>query len=237
MIVKTAVILAGGLGTRLRGTVPNLPKPMAPINDRPFLEYLIDYWISQGINRFILSIGYLKDVFIDHFGENYKNACIEYFVEEEPLGTGGGLLLASKDLTEPFIVINGDTFIEVDLDSLCSFHEHKDSGWTLSLFQTTQSERYMGIGVNQNDEIVSLNLELDKSINLANGGVYLINPKLLDTLGYRVGSKVSLEDELLPSFISKKGRLFGKEFNGRFIDIGLPSDYFQAEKIITQLKN
>ena len=236
MIVKTAIILAGGLGTRLRSVVPNLPKPMAPVNNRPFLEYQIDYWIEQGINRFILSVGYLKDVFIDHFGGNYKNASIEYAVEDEPLGTGGGLLLASKDLTEPFIVINGDTFIEVDLNSLCNFHIHKNSGWTLSLFHTSQSERYMGIGRNKNDEIVSLNLEINKSIYLANGGVYLINPKLLDTLGYSIGSKVSLEDELLQSFILKKGRLFGKEFKGRFIDIGIPSDYYQAEQIITQIK-
>ena len=110
MTVRTAIILAGGLGARLNNTVPNLPKPMAPINNRPFLEHQMDYWIGQGINRFILSVGYLKDLIIDHFGDKYKKASIEYAIEHKPLGTGGGLLLAAKNITEPFLVLNGDTF-------------------------------------------------------------------------------------------------------------------------------
>ena len=77
MTVRTAIILAGGLGTRLKKTVPNLPKPMAPIRDRPFLEHQMDYWIKQGINRFILSVGYLKDLIIQHFGNTYKGVAIE----------------------------------------------------------------------------------------------------------------------------------------------------------------
>mgnify|MGYP006438891509 FL=1 len=99
----TAIILAGGLGTRLKDTVPMVPKPMAPINHRPFLEYLMDYWILQGVTKFILSVGYLKDLIINHFGNKYKGISIEYVVESEQLGTGGGLLLASKNL-ESFLL-------------------------------------------------------------------------------------------------------------------------------------
>jgi len=232
MTVRTAIILAGGLGTRLKKTVPNLPKPMAPIRDRPFLEHQMDYWIKQGINRFILSVGYLKDLIIQHFGNTYKGVPIEYAIEHEPLGTGGGLLLAEKGLTEPFLVLNGDTFIEVDLDNLYEFHLERKSEWTFSLFRTSQFGRYMSIDVSPNGEILSLKSDLKKSSGLANGGVYIINPKVLSSLGYKTGDKVSLEDDILINYFSKGGRLFGKEFKGKFIDIGIPLDYHRAEKIL-----
>ena len=234
MSVTTAIILAGGLGTRLRKAVPDLPKPMAPINNRPFLEYQMDYWIAQGVNHFILSVGYLKDVIINHFGTNYKDATIEYAEEFEPLGTGGGLLMASKSLTEPFLAINGDTFIEVNLDELWNFHIQKKSKWTFSLFKTDQFSRYMGMDVDQNGEILSLKSNKKQGMGLANGGVYLIDPKALSSLGYKAGYKISLEDDLLSKYISKGGRLFGKEFKGEFIDIGVPLDYYRAEKIVTE---
>ena len=232
MSVTTAIILAGGLGTRLRKAVPDLPKPMAPINNRPFLEYQMDYWIAQGVNHFILSVGYLKDVIINHFGTNYKDATIEYAEEFEPLGTGGGLLMASKSLTEPFLAINGDTFIEVNLDELWNFHIQKKSKWTFSLFKKSQFTRYMGMDVNINGEILSLKSKKSHLNGLVNGGVYLIEPKVLSSLGYKVGNKASLEDDLLPSYISKGGKIFGKEFKGKFIDIGLPEDYYRSSKII-----
>ena len=232
MTVRTAIILAGGLGTRLKKTVPNLPKPMAPIRDRPFLEHQMDYWIKQGINRFILSVGYLKELIIEHFGNTYKGIPIEYAIENEPLGTGGGLLLAEKGLTEPFLVLNGDTFIEVDLDNLYEFHLERKSEWTFSLFRTSQFERYMGIDVSPNGEILSLKSESKESSGLANGGVYLIEPSVLGSLAFKAGDKASLEDELLPNFISNGGVLYGKECKGKFIDIGVPEDYYQAIDIL-----
>ena len=232
MTVRVAIILAGGLGTRLRGTVPGLPKPMAPIRNRPFLEHQMDYWIKQGINRFILSVGYLKELIIEHFGNTYKGIPIEYAIENEPLGTGGGLLLAEKGLTEPFLVLNGDTFIEVDLDNLYEFHLERKSEWTFSLFRTSQFERYMGMDVSPNGEILSLKSESKKSSGLANGGVYLIEPSVLGSLAFKAGDKASLEDELLPNFISNGGVLYGKECKGKFIDIGVPEDYYQAIDIL-----
>ena len=232
MTVRVAIILAGGLGTRLRGTVPGLPKPMAPIRNRPFLEHQMDYWIKQGINRFILSVGYLKELIIEHFGNTYKGIPIEYAIEHEPLGTGGGLLLAEKGLTEPFLVLNGDTFIEVDLDNLYEFHLERKSEWTFSLFRTSQFERYMGIDVSPNGEILSLKSESKKSSGLANGGVYLIEPSVLGSLAFKAGDKASLEDELLLNFISNGGVLYGQECKGKFIDIGVPEDYYQAIDIL-----
>jgi len=231
--VTTAIILAGGLGTRLREAVPDLPKPMAPVNGRPFLEYQMDYWIDQGINHFILSVGYMKNTIIDHFGVCYKNASIEYAEEYELLGTGGGLLLAEKRLTETFLVLNGDTFIEVDLGKLYEFHLECKSDWTFSLFRTNQFERYMGMDVSPNGEILSLKSESKESSGLANGGVYLIEPSVLGSLAFKAGDKASLEDELLLNFISNGGVLYGQECKGKFIDIGVPEDYYQAIDILS----
>ena len=227
-----AIILAGGLGTRLRDVVPTLPKPMAPIRDRPFLEYQMDYWIKQGVSRFILSVGYLKDFIIEHFGNTYKGIPIEYVIDHEPLGTGGALLLAEKGLTETFIVLNGDTFIEVDLDNLYEFHLECKSDWTFSLFRTSQSERYMSMDVSPNGEILLLKSGSEESSSLANGGVCLIEPSVLSSLAFKAGDKASLEDELLPNFISNGGILYGKECKGKFIDIGVPEDYYKAIDIL-----
>lgn len=231
-MVTTAIILAGGLGTRLRETIPNLPKPMVPIHNRPFLEHQMDYWIEQGITQFILSVGYLKDLIINHFGNSYRGVSIEYAEETSPLGTGGGLLFAAKNLNETFLVLNGDTFIEVDLDSLYEFHLKINSNWTFVLFRTNEFDRYMVMSVSPKGEILALNSHDCISSGLANGGVYLIEPAALNSLGVNTLENVSLENQLLPNFISNGGKLFGQECTGKFIDIGLPEDYFKASKIL-----
>ena len=231
-MVETAIILAGGLGTRLKETVPNLPKPMAPINSRPFLECQMDYWISQGVSKFILSVGYLKQTIIDHFGDNYHSASIEYIVEDKPLGTGGALLLAAQNLSETFLLLNGDTFFEVDLNDFTAFHKKQQSELTLSLFKSNQIGRYMGVDLKDNGEIISLQSEVNEFSVLANGGVYLLNPSALKILNDKSNIKSSLENDLLPKFISLGGELYGLESSGRFIYIGVPEDYYRAQKIL-----
>ena len=231
-MVKTAIILAGGLGTRLRDAVPNLPKPMVPIHNRPFLEHQMDYWIEQGITRFILSVGYLKDIIINHFGNSYKGVSIDYAIETLPLGTGGALLFAAKNLNETFLVLNGDTFIEVNLGGLYKFHLKSNSKWTLAFFRTDEIKRYMLINISPKGEILSLNSPELVSSGLANGGVYIIEPSALDLLGAKIQENTSLENQLLPNYISNGGKLFGQECKGKFIDIGLPEDYFKASDIL-----
>ncbi len=232
--MHTAIILAGGLGTRLRETVPNLSKPMAPILDRPFLEYQMDYWIKQGIDHFVLSVGYMKEVIVNHFGNSYCNVSIEYAVEDTPLGTGGGMLNAAQDLTEPFIVLNGDTFFEVVLSDLNAFHQKQKSEWTLSLYRMNQAERYMGVEIDERGRILSMQSESLNMNSLANGGVYLINPSVVNKFTKNMGKKTSLEDDLLPDFMSSGGELFGMQFFGKFIDIGVAADYLSAEAILLQ---
>jgi D-glycero-alpha-D-manno-heptose 1-phosphate guanylyltransferase len=231
--VTTAIILAGGMGTRLRSAVPDLPKPMAPINGRPFIEYQMDYWIEQGVGRFMLSVGYMKEVIMDHLGSSYRSASLTYAIEEEPLGTGGGLLLAAQDLSESFLVLNGDTFFEVDLATLRKFHANHSADWTFSLFRTSEGGRYMGIEVKSDGKIGSLQSGTGEQSRLANGGVYLVNPSVLANKAFAPGSKLSLEDALFPALVAEGYKLYGLEFPGVFIDIGIPQDYFRAAKVLT----
>jgi len=232
--MTTAIIIAGGMGTRLRSVVPNIPKPMAPINGRPFIEYQLDYWIGQGVSRFVLSVGYKKDVIMDHLGSRYGSTPLTYAIEEKPLGTGGGLLLAAQGLGEPFLVLNGDTFFEVNLANLSKFHADMSSDWTFSLFRTSEAGRYMGVEVRSDGEIDSLNLGPGKRSHLANGGVYLMNPSVLGNPAFTPGNTFSLEDDLLPASVAQGHKLFGIEFHGTFIDIGTPKDYLQASSLLSK---
>jgi D-glycero-alpha-D-manno-heptose 1-phosphate guanylyltransferase len=232
--VTSAIILAGGLGTRLRSAVPDLPKPLAPISGRPFLAHQMDYWIAQGVDSFVLSVGYKKELIVEHFGASYNSVPITYAIEHEPMGTGGGLLLAAQRMYEPFLVLNGDTFFEVDLAELRSFHDAHQSEWTFTLFRPEESGRYLGLKVAPTGKIVSFDTGNDGPDQLANGGVYLMNPSVLARAGFEPGQKLSLENDLLPEFTAKGGSIHGIECHGRFIDIGVPRDYLRASKILPQ---
>jgi len=231
-MISTAIVLAGGLGTRLEGVLKGLPKPMAPIRDRPFLEYQMDFWIDQGISRFILSVGHLNQKISSHFGDSYRSVQINYVQENTPLGTGGGLLMAAKNLAEPFLLLNGDTFFEVDLNDLCLFHNEHNAEWTMSLFRSKDLDRYMGVGLAKTGEILVLKSKESQIDLLVNGGVYIINPSAISRLNLNPGIKSSLENQLLPSFLSLGGRLFGIECYGKFIDIGVPEDYYRAQNFL-----
>jgi len=116
-----AVVLAGGLGTRLRAAVSDVPKPMAPVQGRPFLERLLDYWIGQGVQRAVLAVGYMHETVRKHFGEQYRNCAIDYSVEQQPLGTGGALVQTLPLVQgKTFLVLNGDTYFAVPLAKLTS---------------------------------------------------------------------------------------------------------------------
>ena len=228
-MVKTAIILAGGLGTRLKDTVPDLPKPMAPINNRPFLEYQLEYLIDQGITYVIISVGYLKEAITDHFGNQYKGVSIEYSIESSPLGTGGALMMALNNQTEPVIVLNGDTFFEIDLRSLTKFHLISKSILTFSLYRTDPNRRFTGIEIGNDGKI--LTLKMNPNANLINGGVYLIDPHFFQSLDYQIGDKFSFEEDILERQVENGSKFYCKEFTSQFIDIGIPEDYYRAQEL------
>ena len=229
-----AIILAGGSGTRLRGTIGELPKPLAPVRGRPFLEYLLDYWIGQGVTRFILSVGYKHEQITAHFGPAFHGAAIRYAVEDRALGTGGGLLLALGSFTAagPFLVVNGDTYFEVPLGALQALHAARRADATLSLFHSPPGGRYLGLEIGAMGEVLSLNA--GEKGGLANGGAYLMELGLLDGGPWRPSSPLSLEDDILPFALRSGRRLFGLECGGRFLDIGVPEDYAKAAELIPE---
>ena len=229
--MTTAVILAGGLGTRLRSAVPDLPKPLAPIHGRPFLEYQMDYWIEQGVDRFVLSIGYLYEKVIEHFGDAYRGAKLEYAIEDTPLGTGGGLMLALGKVsdTKSFLLLNGDTYFAVDLQRLAQFACEKKADWCFSLFNTSNTQRYLGLGLDQDRRITQLGVKANEATCLANGGVYWVNTAAMlqnaFSIQFPVGTKASLEADIFQYELNRGARIFGLESDGEFLDIGIPDDY------------
>jgi D-glycero-alpha-D-manno-heptose 1-phosphate guanylyltransferase len=230
--MNTAVILAGGFGTRLRTVVNDRPKPMANIADRPFLEHLLKYWSNQGIERFIISVGYLGEMISDHFGCMFNDSHIEYVVEAEPLGTGGALLECQRQLNleSPFLLLNGDTFFTVNNETLNSFAEDVDADFVLSLFLTSEVNRYLPCRSDLDGRLNALALPPDDSQeeHWVNGGVYWINPRALKPILFNK-TFLSLEFDLLPYCQSIGLRLYGYKCSGTFIDIGVPRDYAKAQ--------
>ncbi len=223
------------MGTRLKSVVSDVPKPMAPINGIPFLEIQINYWISQGINKFILSVGYKKEIIIDYFGFRFNNAEIKYVVEEIPLGTGGGILnaIAEYKITSPFLLLNGDTYFDISLDVLCEFHTKKCANLTFSVFKSNNTTRYLGLDVDNNMKISSSELiKQQNDFRYVNGGVYIIDPKVLSNFSFDLNKQISFESEIIPKLIKNKLSLYACEFNTKFIDIGIPEDYLNAQKIL-----
>jgi D-glycero-alpha-D-manno-heptose 1-phosphate guanylyltransferase len=230
--MTTAIILAGGMGTRLRSIVSDVPKPMAPVNGRPFIEYQMDHWIGQGIDHFVLSVGYRNEVIRGYFGSRYRSAVLSYAIEEEPLGTGGGLLFAAQGLDETFLLLNGDTFFDVTYSELLNFHNRHSSDWTFSLFRVDEVDRYMGLDIAPDGKLGSCTFDPNKEGCLINGGVYLVNPDILSKTMFVIGDKLSLENQLIRALRDLDAKLFGKEFSGSFIDIGTPEDYERAAQFL-----
>jgi D-glycero-alpha-D-manno-heptose 1-phosphate guanylyltransferase len=217
-----AVILAGGLGTRLRAAVSDVPKPMAPVQGRPFLERLLDYWIGQGVRRVILAVGYMHDTIRRHFGDQYRDCRIDYSIEREPLGTGGALVQALGLVHEQrFLVLNGDTYFAVPLAGLMDFHQQHRAEVSLSLFRSG-NPRYTGIALDADGRVRSFSGQ-----GMANGGVFVFERGAAARLPAGVSS---LEKDLLPHLL---GGLYGCVFDVPFVDIGLPEDWRAAANIIT----
>jgi len=223
-----AVILSGGLGTRLKSVIKDIPKPLAEVCGKPFLCYILDFLIKHGIERVILSVGYKWEVIKDFFGSQYKNLKLEYAVEDILLGTGGGLKNALKYVYEEEVfVLNGDTFFDIDLNLFYTLHKSKNSKLSIALKEMENTERYGVVKIDENNRIVSF-LEKGKRVSgFINGGIYLLNISFFNALAPE--GNFSLEKDFLERFY-KEYEFFGFPFDGYFIDIGVPEDYERAKK-------
>ena len=218
-----AIILAGGLGTRLRSICPDLPKPLAPTRGQPFLSHLMRYWKGQGVTRFILSVGYLSEKIIETYGNSFEDIPIEYAIESSPLGTGGALLHSLAKLQHPnapFLVLNGDTFFPIPLKDFQQL-----GPCTLALHPIKENTRFDGVQLSSTGEILKLG---DATSKLINGGCYLFQKSSFAS--FKPGPS-SLEQDILPALIEKKA-CFGQSFKTNFIDIGIPEDYNRFNLLI-----
>jgi len=222
-----AVILAGGFGTRLQSVVTDLPKPMAPINGKPFLEYLLNYCIRQGIQRVVISTGYKHESIENYFGTSYQSLSIAYAQEISPLGTGGGIQLALKKCKEKNVVIlNGDSFFEVDLKTLEQNHLSVKSEFSIAAKKMFNFNRY-GILQTKGSKIIAFDEKRQIDEGLINAGVYIIDREFF--LSLNLPEKFSMEKDYMEKFFSTH-EFNAFEFEGYFIDIGIPEDYEKAQR-------
>lgn len=227
------IILAGGLGTRLRSEVADLPKCMAPVNDQPFLQYIFTYLQEQGCTRVILSLGYKWEAVSAWLMQGDWAFDISCVIENEPLGTGGGVVQALEQANEEnVVVLNGDTMFRVDLGELLRFHRVKNAATTLALKPMHDFERYGVVNIDSEARIISFEEKKHYQQGLINGGVYTINKREMLTIDWP--QKFSLERDYFEKNV-RDGNFYGFVSDAYFIDIGIPEDYHRAQEDLKKL--
>jgi D-glycero-alpha-D-manno-heptose 1-phosphate guanylyltransferase len=231
-LIKEAIILAGGFGTRLRDAIPDLPKCMAPVNGRPFLFYVINYLRSQGIEKFIFSLGYKHEIIEAYLNAEFPTLDFQCLIEKEPLGTGGAILASCyKTSEQTVLVLNGDTIFKVDLEKAFANHVKHDSDCTLLLKPMDDFDRYGVVELNEDDSIKSFKEKKFYKNGLINGGVYILNTEQF--LAEELPGKFSFERDYLEKYFATR-KIYGSVQDEYFIDIGIPEDYFRVQQELKQ---
>jgi len=232
-----AVILAGGLGKRLRKLVRHKPKSMAPVLGKPFLQYQIEQLKKYNIIEIVLCVGYLANQIKSYFNDGARfGVNIRYAVEREPLGTAGALKNARNYLEdEAFLVLNGDSYLEVDIFKFIQFHREKKGKGTVVLTRICHPEDYGLVKMNEDNRITGFFEKTGKnsSGSIINAGVYFLEPQVLNYIPE--GRQISLERETFPHLLKKNVPLFGYLTSDYFIDIGTPQKYAQIQKDMKEL--
>ncbi len=225
-MIPEAIILAGGMGTRLRSVIADVPKPMASVANKPFLTYLLLQLSKTQVKKVKLSVGYKNEVIRQYFGNRFKHLELTYVVEKEPLWTGGGIRLAAEVCaSDSVFVLNGDTYFDVDLKNMLNVHVTNQNGMTIALKEMVDVTRY-GMVEQENKRIVGFS---EKSIKprtgLINGGIYCIDRNTF--LAATQPEKFSMEVDYMAKRVDEIA-IMGFESTGYFIDIGIPEDYKKA---------
>jgi D-glycero-alpha-D-manno-heptose 1-phosphate guanylyltransferase len=231
-MIREAIILAGGLGTRLRSVVPDVPKCLAPVAGKPFLYYVIAHLRKQGIRNFIFSVGYKNEAVIAFVNREFLSlgrqglSDFKFSIEEQPLGTGGAIKLSGEKVSDhDIIVCNGDTLFKIDLQKLSNFHLQHNADCTLCLKPMNNFERYGVVEINDDGSIKSFKEKRFYQSGLINGGIYALNVR--NFMKESLPEKFSFEQHYLERYTGKR-RLWGLIQDEYFIDIGIPEDYEKA---------
>ncbi len=231
-MIKEAIILAGGLGTRLRPVVSGLPKCMAPVAGKPFLYYVIRHLQQQKIEKFIFAVGYKYEPIEEYLKNEFSTLDRQLSVEDEPMGTGGAVKLACTMASEKnTLVLNGDTLFTIDVHRLSFFHHRTEADCTLSLKPMKHTDRYGIVDISPEHAILSFREKQYFENGLINGGVYALNTSRF--LREELYGKFSFEKDYLEVLAAQR-KMFGLPQDEYFIDIGIPEDYARAQ---IELKN
>ncbi len=226
-MIKEAIILAGGLGTRLRSAVPDLPKCMAPVAGKPFIDHVISYYQQQGISRFVFSLGHRSEVIVEHLAKKYSSLDYETAIEPEPLGTGGAIRHALQfAVNKTVLALNGDTLFAASVPEIAALHTQKKADCTLALKTMYNTDRYGVVKINVEGRITSFHEKQFYNEATINGGVYALNVESFLALPFE--QKFSFEKDFLEKYFAEL-RFFGVIQQGYFIDIGIPEDYERAQ--------
>jgi len=228
-----AIIIAGGKGTRLKTVINDMPKPMAPVNNRPFLSIIFDQLIAGGIKSAVLAVGYKWEQISAYYGNKYKTLDLQYAVEKTPLGTGGAIKNAVQYIKSgSFFTLNGDTFFDVDFNELMNFHKNKNADLSLSLKAMQNFDRYGSVKIDSGNKIIAFEEKQFKENGYINGGIYCMNKNIFDIVS---GEKFSFEKDLMEAKLNELN-IYGKVFDKYFIDIGIPEDYEKAKEYFFKVK-
>ncbi len=233
--VVRAFVLCGGQGTRLRSVLVDQPKSMALISGTPFLQLLLDRLRSQRVDDVILGTGYMAEKIEHYFGYGSELAMrISYSRENEPLGTGGALKLAEPLISDPVLVLNGDSYVEWNLDPMLELFRAKDADLVVVLHAVADVTRYGSVTLDHNGRITQF---LEKGVRggpaLINAGVYLLRKQIVHELP--AGTAISLEKEVFPRLLDRS--VYGLVCTGLFIDIGIPDDFKRAPTLLASRKS
>ncbi len=228
-----AIVLCGGLGTRLRAAVSDLPKSMADINGKPFLAYQLQYLKQQGITKVILAAGYKHEAIIDYFGATYLDMTLSYSIEDEPLGTGGAIVKALQQVKSEYCyILNGDTLFTASFASLKTLQNEHQADLSLALRVVEDVSRYGEVTIDENGQVTGFfekNQQAGKG--LINGGIYYVNTAFVKH--WALDGKFSFEKEILEKRYTDN-KLYGMPCTDYFLDIGIPEDYERAKVEFTK---
>lgn len=226
-MTSEAIILAGGSGTRLKEVIADIPKSMAPINGRPFLEYQLDLLDRWGISKVILSVGYQKEIIEQHFGSKYREIELVYAEEEEPLGTGGAILNSLKYVKGYSVfILNGDTYFDVNMHRLDDFRRIKECDLCLAMRFEIDPARFGLLEFDNNNRITRFYEKSEgPEEGYINGGLYVIRKDYL--LHFGLPEKFSFEKDFLQKYYQTE-EFYGMRCFSYFRDIGIPADYQKA---------
>jgi len=219
-----AIVLAGGLGTRLQSVVSDVPKPMAPVEGKPFLAYILSYLKKNGITKVILSVGYKYEIIENYFGNQYNEIELVYSVEDEPLGTGGAIKKAlGRVSSNEVYIINGDTFFDIDLKAL---ELNGKSQISMALKTMYNFDRYGCVEHDTQGNVTNFKEKSFFEKGDINGGIYLVKRDVLSN--FPLKDKFSFESFMEENF--QKLKITAEVFEDYFIDIGIPQDYEKFQK-------